>query len=119
MSVKTTGAEFKQYYHDDQYWEKESWHDDHAIKVNGEYTEDICDDDIPDDAEVVIESGTVYIPVVTKGPGYAEDEVSLVKHFKNWRKQQKYTTLIVTVEKEHLDAVTSQIKTLPGVNSVK
>lgn len=117
MSVKTTGAEFKEYYHDETYWVKDAWHDYHEVKVNGEYVEDITDD-MPDDAEVVIESGVVYIPTKTESE-YGEKEVSLVSHFKAWRKQATCSTLVITVSKEHLDAVKTFIRTIQGVVSVK
>lgn len=117
MSVKTTGAEFKEYYNDDTYWVKDSWYDHYAIKVNGEYIDDITDN-MPDDAEVVIESGVVFIPVLTES-GAEEKEVSFVSHFKAWRKQKTSTTLVITVEKEHLDAVKVAIKSQQGVVSVK
>lgn len=119
MSVKTTGAEFKAYYHDDKYWVKDSWHDDHVIKINGEYVDDIVDDEIPDDAEVVIESGVVYIPTL-KESGFTEDkDVSLTTHFKNWRKQNKYVFLTVEVEKDKLSGVLDAIRAVPGVTKVK
>ncbi|ASD51293.1 hypothetical protein [Dickeya phage JA15] len=113
MSVKMKGAEFKEYHHDDTYWVKDAWHDDHAIKVNGEYIDDITDD-MPDDAEVVIESGVVFIPVQSES-GMKEKDVSFVSHFKAWRKQKTCITLIITVEKEHLDAVKVAIKSQQGV----
>lgn len=117
MSVKTTGAEFKEYYQDENYWVLDAWHDDHAIKVNGEYIDDITTD-MPDDAEVVIESGVVFIPVQSES-GMEEKDVPLVSHFKAWRKQKTCTTLVITVEKEHLDAVKVAIKSQQGVVSVK
>lgn len=118
MSVKTNGSEFKLYYHDDVYWEKDAWHDDHAIKINGEYVDDIEDDDIPDDATVVIESGTVYIPIISES-GHEERVIQLVTHFKNWRKQLKYKTVIVQVEKDKAEDIILAIKSIPGVNTVK
>ncbi|WPJ72215.1 hypothetical protein DEEACLCL_00198 [Salmonella phage CRW-SP2] len=118
MSVKTTGVEFKTYYHDDTYWVKDAWHDHHAIKVNGEYIEDIDDDNIPDNAEVVIESGVVYIPVNDES-GYQEKDISLVTHFKNWRKQNKYSVIVLLVEKELLNDVVTTVKNIPGVSEVK
>lgn len=117
MSVKTTGAEFKEYYHDETYWVKDAWYDYHEVKVNGEYVEDI-EADMPDDAQVVIESGVVYIPVQSES-GMEEKEVSLITHFKTWRKQKTCTTLVITVAKEHLDTVMASVKTLQGVVSVK
>lgn len=118
MSVKTNGAEFKEYYHDDIYWIKDAWHDDHAIKVNGEYIDDIEDENIPDDSIVVIESGIVYIPIKSES-GCEEKEVQLVTHFKNWRKQQKFSTIVVVVEKNKAEEIIASIKTMPGVNTVK
>lgn len=114
MSVKTNGAELKAYYHDDAYWEQDAWWDGDAIKVDGEYLVGFEDDKIPDDADVVIESGTVYTPVKDE-----RKEVSIVEHFKNWRKQTNFSFIVVAVEKQHLETVTTSIKSITGVSSVK
>lgn len=118
MSVKMKGAEFKTYYHDDQYWVQDAWHEDHVIKVNGKYVEDVIDDEIPNDADVVIESGVVYIPSQTDS-GRVEKEVSFVTHFKNWRKQNKFSFIVVTVEKDKAAEVRQALKSIPGVTEVK
>ncbi len=118
MSVKMKGAEFKAYYDDSEYWVQDAWHDYHNIKVNGEYIDDIETENIPDDADVVIESGIVYIPIRSES-GYDEKEVQLVTHFKNWRKQQKFSTIVVVVERDKAEEIIASIKTIPGVNTVK
>ncbi|ACO94363.1 hypothetical phage protein [Shigella phage Ag3] len=117
MSVKMKGAEFNAYYHDDEYWVNGAWHDDHCIKVNGEYREDV-DADIPDDADVVIESGVVYVPV-EGGSGAEENEVQLVSHFKKWRKQRNFSFIVVTVEKDKVADVRQALRSIPGVTEVK
>lgn len=117
MSVKMKGAEFNAYYHDDAYWVKDAWHDDTCVKVNGEYVDEL-DDNVPDDADVVIESGVVYIPTKSES-GYEETEVSLVSHFKAWRKQSKYSSIVVTVEKDKAAEVREALRSIPGVASVK
>lgn len=117
MSVKMKGAEFNAYYHDDAYWVKDAWHDDHCIKVNGEYREDF-DTHVPDDADVVIESGVVYVPVDGES-GMEEKDISLVTHFKAWRKQSKYSFIVVTVEKDKAAEVREALRSIPGVASVK
>ena len=117
MSVKMKGAEFKAYYHDEEYWKPGAWHDYHCIKVNGEYTEDI-EVDIPDDADVLIESGVVYVPADDES-GAEEKEIQLVTHFKNWRKQKNFSFIVVTVEKDKAAEVREAMKSIPGVTEVK
>ena len=117
MSVKMKGVEFNAYYHDDEYWVSGAWHDDHCIKVNGEYREDF-DTNVPDDADVVIESGVVYVPVNGES-GMEEKDISLVTHFKNWRKQNKFSFIVVTVEKGKETDVRQALRLIPGVTEVK
>lgn len=118
MSVKMKGAEFKAYYQDDEYWTPGAWHDGHCIKVDGEYREDIEVDNIPDDSDVVIESGVIYVPVNGES-GAEEKEIQLVTHFKNWRKQNKFSFIVVVVEKEKVADVRAALRSIPGVNEVK
>lgn len=118
MSVKMKGAEFKSYYHDEVYWVEDAWHDDHLIKVNGEYIVDIEDEQIPDDADVVIESGVVYVPA-DGDSGTQERGISFVTHFKNWRKQNKFSFIVVTVEKDKVADVRQALRSIPGVTEVK
>lgn len=118
MSVKMKGVEFKAYYNDNTYWAEDSWHDDHAIKVNDEYITDIEDDNIPDEADVVIESGVVFIPKMSEN-GYTESEVGFVSHFKGWRKQKNFSFIVVTVKKDKLAEVREAMRCIPGVIEVK
>ncbi|WDR21406.1 hypothetical protein [Salmonella phage vB_SenAc-pSK20] len=117
MSVKMKGVEFNAYYNDDEYWVKNAWHDDHCVKVNGEYREEL-DENIPDDADVIIESGTVYIPVEGEN-GAEEKDISLVNHFKTWRKQKNFSFIVVTVKKDKLAEVREAMRCIPGVIEVK
>lgn len=117
MSVKMKGAEFNAFYHDEEYWPKNAWHDYHDVSVNGQYRDEL-DEDIADDDDVIIEDGVVYIPTETED-GVREKEVKLTTFFSNWRKRNKYTFLVVTVEKEHIETVTASIKSIAGVSSVK
>lgn len=117
MSAKMKGVEFNAYYNDDEYWEKGAWHDDHCVKVNGEYREEL-DENIPDDADVVIESGTVYIPVAGES-GAEEKDIPLVTHFKNWRKKNNFSFIVVIVKKDKASEVREALKNISGVMEVK
>lgn len=117
MSVKMKGAEFNAFYHDEEFWPKNAWHDYHDVSVNGQYRDEL-DEGIADDDDVIIEDGVVYIPTETED-GMQEKEVKLTTFFKNWRKKTNFAILVVTVEKEHLEAATASIKSVTGVSSVK
>jgi hypothetical protein len=104
--IKTTGAEFWRFYHDDIFWPDGSYHDDSLVRVNGEEVEDYTRDSIPDDAKIEIEAGVV---VFEDG-----DEVSLESHFKKWRKAQNTASIVVECPKDKLDAVKAAIKASGG-----
>lgn len=112
MSVKTTGAEFKQFYEDERFWPQDdgkTWHDDEVITVNGVVLSDGVDTDrMPDDALVTVEGGMVF------SPQWDGNEPSLEAYFKRWRKLQTTRTVLVECDAANLDAVKAAVKAAGG-----
>lgn len=114
MPTKTTGAEFKRFYNDESFWPNDdgaTFHDEGVITIDGvvyEYGLDPDNDPIPDDAEVIIEGGTVY------GPNWDGDEPSLETYFKRWKKKQNTASFLVECDQSVLDAVKAAIKAAGG-----
>ncbi|ASD50491.1 hypothetical protein FDI24_gp210 [Acidovorax phage ACP17] len=109
MAVKTTGAEFKQFYNDEKVWEGDAWHEDVVLRVDGKYVDEGEDlNDLPDNASVVIEGGCML-----DGP-YKDKDVSMETVFKRWRKQLTAQTVVVEVDNAYLEAVVAAIKAAGG-----
>lgn len=109
MTTKTTGAEWKRFYSDKEFWPDEWWHDDEVITVNGKNAHDFDIEltEVLDSDVMTVSAGVVYDAMSNEGP-------SLEGHFKSWRKKQ--TTVFFTVEapKEKADAVKSAITSSGG-----
>lgn len=112
MATKTTGAELKAFYSDDQYWRKtpdsgsdDVWHEDLVLVVNGAEVDDhfSIEDDLKNDDQVTIVDGFVTSNIA----GFKE--VSFESFFKAWRKKQNTAYLSVSVPKEKLEAVRAAI----------
>lgn len=104
--IKTLGAELKRFYHDDKAWPQDAWHEDETLIVNG----DECEagiDDIPDNATVNLIGGVVY--GLPNG-----STVSMETHFRNWRKRQTTTTILVECDLAKLDEVKAAVKAAGG-----
>ena len=110
MPVKTTGAEWKRFYADKEFWPDEAWHEDEEVIVNGLPTSDDFDLSAVHDTDVlVVGGGIVFLPDLDmdRGP-------SLEAHFKRWRKTQNTVSVIVEVDKTKFDAVAAAIKAAGG-----
>ena len=78
MTVKTTGAEFKRFCNDPEFWPEGAWHEGDEILADGEEADIL--DEIPGNAVVSITGGIVF--------GIEGEEPSLESLFKAWRKKQ-------------------------------
>lgn len=104
MAIKTTGAEWKKFYTDPDFWPDGTWHDDEEITVNGDVAD--ADDNlemIDDSAAVTVAGGVVFIH---EGD---DDGPTLEAYFKRWRKKQTTVFLSVEVSKDKVDAVAAAI----------
>lgn len=104
--IKTNGSEYKRFYDDETAWPDGAWHEDELLIVNG----DKCEagiDSIPDNATVNLIGGVVYD--LPNG-----STVSMETHFRNWRKRQSMTTILVECDRAKLDDVKAAIKAAGG-----
>lgn len=117
MATKTTGAELREFYNDDAYWQKSGdgksddvWHEELVLEVNGvEQSDDFSiNEDLKEEDQVKI----VYGQVLSTREGFADR--SFESFFKAWRKQQSTAYLSVSVPKEKLDAVRAAIVAAGG-----
>ena len=104
--IKTNGAEFKRFYNDETAWPDGAWHEDEMLLVNGdEWAQGITE--IPDDAIVNLSGGAVF-----GLPSNAEPSMEL--HFKNWRRRQTTTTILVECDLTKVDDVKAAVKAAGG-----
>lgn len=107
MSVKITGAEFKRFYADNEFWPEDTWHDDAYMAIDGiEQPDGIDVDTLSDTAIVQIDGGYICTPEGT-GP-------TLDTYFKRWRKKQNTVSFNVECDKASLAAVKAAIKQAGG-----
>ena len=109
MAVKTTGAEFKRFYNDKEFWPEGTWHEDELITVDGDDQEGGFDvDALRDESEVRIEDGVVF------GPQFDQNEPSFEAYFKRWKKKQTTTVFVVECDIAKADAVKAAVKAAGG-----
>lgn len=108
MVAKTTGAEFKRFYQDPEFWPSDAFHEDVIFKVDGHMQEDGIDvQTLRDDSVVTIEGGIVL-------GVFKDNEPSVEAYFKRWKKQQTLTSFLVECDVSKLDAVKAAIKAAGG-----
>ena len=107
--IKTTGAEFKRFYTDDQFWPDGQYVEEEAVTANGElldcfedYTETIQDSDI-----VTVEDGVIF-------DKECNDIGTFEGLFRKWRKLQNTVFLAVEAPKDKADAIRAAIKAAGG-----
>lgn len=107
--VKTTGAEFRRFYQDKNWWDNDSgniWVEDETIIINGqEQTEGVELDAINDSDAVVIDEGSVF---------GLDDETSLETYFRRWRKKQNTVSFLVECDISKRDGIKAAIKAAGG-----
>jgi len=107
MSVKMTGAEFKEFYADESIWPQDTWHEDAFMYVDGTEHPDGIDVDKLSDTSVVEISGGFIV-------GLDDEEPSLETYFKRWRKKKNTTMFVVQCDKSIVEAVRAAIKQAGG-----
>lgn len=119
--IKTTGREFKRFYHDPDFWlpEGETWHDDTCIRVNGVALTDEDPGTVPDNCVIELESGWVYgvpprlLSEVSHKAATASD-MAMVDYFQLWLKRQTTVSLVVECERNQVDAVIAAVTAAGG-----
>lgn len=103
MTVKTTGAEFKAFYNDPEFWPDGYWHDDTVITFDGHEVADFTVDTSANATVVRIEAGMIF-------DGQDNELCSLETHFKRWRKKQSHAHVCVLVPKDKLGEIAALLK---------
>lgn len=115
--VKMTGREWNRFYKDAKAWPKGTWHEDEEIKIDGKAVGDNFDlTDIRDTSIVTLSGGIVYFdnPPVDGYFDQTQNAPSLEAHFKQWRKRQNTTSMVVEVANEKAEAVRAAIVAAGG-----
>lgn len=110
MTVHTTGADFKRFYRDPQFWPADNggtYHDDVLLHVNGEpLPDDVDPGKVADDAKVsIVYGGVVY------GAG---NGVGLDAYFQRWLQQQTMVSFLVECDAAKVEAVKAAIQAAGG-----
>ncbi|MBM3105582.1 hypothetical protein IIE18_10565 [Pseudomonas sp. V1] len=108
MPTKTTGAELKAFYSDDEFWNPNGaddvWQEELELEVNGVVKDDSfsIEMDLKPEDQVRIMAGWVQS---TDG----SVDLSFETYFKRWKKQQDTAYLSVQAPKDKLDAIRAAI----------
>ena len=103
MATKTTGAEFKAFYSDEEWWPKGTWHEDEEVSIDGVQADDDTDLSlVADGGRLVLSNG-----YVTNTEGV--DLGSFEGYFRKWRKKQTTAVLAVEVPLNKVESVTAAI----------
>jgi hypothetical protein len=111
MPVKTTGAEFKRFYNDPEFWKEEMFHEGEVIAIDGVEQEEYSVDynELGDDVRLEVSHGIVY------ADAQASEEVgSMEGYFRKWRRKQTTDVFLVEAPKEKLDAIKAAVKAAGG-----
>lgn len=118
MAAKTTGAEFKRFYVDNDFWPDGVWHEDEFLIVDGEEYEGEVSK-LEDHAKVSINGGSVMFDGPDgKCPWGDKDGPSFEAYFKRWRKKQTTGFVVVEFDLSKREAVFDAIKAAGGKVSV-
>jgi hypothetical protein len=107
--IKTTGAEWKAFLHDDAYWGEWAFEDQCYIVNGNSLGMDAHEDTFADTDAVKVDGGYVW----DQAEG-SEKTSPLSAFFSKWRKQQTTEFLSVEVPKEKADAVRAAIVAAGG-----
>ncbi len=103
--MKMKGVEWNAFYNDPIIWQRDVWHDDLLITVDGVEIDDEFDD-IDPKAVVTIEGGVIYF----ESDPSEESSASVESVIRKWRKNQKFKTVCVEIPNDMFYAVCEQLK---------
>lgn len=109
--ITTTGKDFKAFYLGWKWPGDEPYEEDSTIEFNGVSSEDSPYKEfreVPDDAEVYIEGGSVF------RDANSESWISLQGLFRRWQKEQTTTTFLVECNKTDVDSVKAAVVAAGG-----
>lgn len=106
--IKTTGAEWKKFYGDSDYW-KEFTVDDEILTVNGDRVDEYLFDEtkLNDDDRVVVDGGWVDDP-------NSDRQYTLSAFFSKWKKSQTVTFLVIEIPNTKAKEIKALIKANGG-----
>lgn len=107
--IKTTGAEWKAFLHDDAYWGEWAF-EEYVYIINGNVAgEDVNENSFADADIIKVDDGFAW----DQANGSDKSE-PLATFFRRWRKQQTTEVMAVEVPKDRADAVREAIKAAGG-----
>ena len=110
MPKKISGADFKRFYSDDEYWERvfgaNAYHEDLSLVVDGVALDEdgIDTDKLPDSALVEIRSG-----YITTAGGKADDCIAFSSAYNTWQKKQTCITVVIQCGNVDQALVTAEV----------
>jgi hypothetical protein len=109
MPVKTTGAEFKRFYSDPEWWPKSRWHEGEDVLLNDQPVDEfqVNLSDVNDADKLAISGGWV-------SDNDGGDYGSFENYFRKWRKKQTSVVIQVEVPKEKAESFKSAIRAAGG-----
>lgn len=111
MPIKTTGAEWRAFMADDDYWPIGTWYEEETVFIDGDEApadfDPSLEEDLPGEVAVRVEGGVVYLRD-------GEQATSLDAFFRKWRKAQSTARFIVECPKDKLDAVKAAVEAAGG-----
>ncbi|MDD2223678.1 MAG: hypothetical protein PHF42_09590 [Pseudomonas sp.] len=112
MTVKVTGAEFKKFYIDKNFWPEGRFHEEVeiTIDVNGEVITNHLEYDlyaVPDDAKITLQGGCVQ-------DEDGKEFGAIDTYFRKWRKKQTTTFLVVEVPLDKIETIKATINAAGG-----
>lgn len=112
--IKTTGAEFMEFYTDSTIWVEGLYHDGEEVYIDG--SDDPFDGDYTEiEPNAVIRFKDGYVMNDNNdSPDFLNSAVSFEDFFKRWRKDRKFTYLVVRVPNESVVELNSFLKTIKG-----
>ena len=91
--VKMNGADFKNFYNDEEYWGKKI-HDDQVFTVNGKVDDDFDPEAVVASDIIEIEGGSVFNP----NQGIESSNITLEDFYTAWKDDQLTSTVVVNVD---------------------
>lgn len=114
MTIKLTGADWKAFMDDKEFWWEGRWYQDGAMSINGAEWIDWDQEPIEPEDEIRWKGGEVYDSADIRSPWY-----DMEKKLRAWLKARTVTTVVLEVDRNHLAHLLLQMGNHPGVRVLK
>lgn len=92
MTVAVSGAQWRAFLHDEEFWPKEAYYDDCLLSLNGVVMEDgVAISEVKDNDRIEIEGGMVF----TDLPGSNQDWIDLEDYLNRWLSKREASDFFV------------------------